>query len=78
MIGIRMYQKRILPSFVITSTISPQASSPLERYGRTDNMLHPLLPKFFFFPLSARGDIVPVISQWIFVRRSPPQKISNF
>jgi len=23
--------------------------------GRTDNILHPLLPKFFFFPLSARG-----------------------
>ena len=23
--------------------------------GRTDNILHPPLPKFFFFPLSARG-----------------------
>ena len=58
-IGISMYQKRILPYFIIPCTFSPQASSPLERYRqtdrRTDNILHPLLPKFFFFPLSARG-----------------------
>jgi len=54
-IGISMYQKRILPCFIIPSTFSPQASSPLERYGQKDNILHPLLPKFFFFPLSARG-----------------------
>ena len=39
-IGISMYQKRILPYFIIPSTFSPQASSPLERYGRT---------KFFIF-----------------------------
>jgi len=52
-IGISMYQKRILPYFVIPFTFSPQASSPLERYRRTDG--HPLLPKFFFFPLSTRG-----------------------
>jgi hypothetical protein len=44
-----MYQKSILPYFIIPSTLSPQASSPLERYGWTDNILHPLLPKFFFF-----------------------------
>jgi len=31
-----MYQKRILPYFIIPSTFSPQASSPLERYGRTE------------------------------------------
>jgi hypothetical protein len=54
-IGISMYQKCILPDFVIPFTFSPQASSPLERYGRTDNILHLLFPKFFFFPLSARG-----------------------
>jgi hypothetical protein len=29
-----MYQKRILPYFIIPSTFSPQASSPLERYGQ--------------------------------------------
>ncbi len=54
-IGISMHQKRISPYFIIPSTFSPQASSPLERYGQTDKFLHPLLPKLFFFPLSARG-----------------------
>jgi len=33
-IGISMYQKRILPYFIIPSTFSPQASSPL--YQRQD------------------------------------------
>jgi len=50
-IGISMYQKRILPYFIIPSTFSPQASSPLERYGRTDGQistpLSPLLLSFF-------------------------------
>jgi hypothetical protein len=50
-----MYQKSILPHLIIPSTFSPQASSPLERYGQKDKILHPLLPKFFFFPLSVRG-----------------------
>jgi hypothetical protein len=50
-----MYQKRILPYFIIPSTFLPQAYSPLERYRRTEKSQHPLLPKFFFFPLSARG-----------------------
>ncbi len=54
-IGISMYQKRILPYFIIPSTFSPQASSPLEHSGWTDNILHPLLPKFFLFSLSAQG-----------------------
>jgi len=31
-----MYQKHILPYFIIPSTFSPQASSPLERYRQTD------------------------------------------
>ena len=50
-----MYQKRILPYFIIPSTFSPQASSPLSHHGQTDKFQHPLLPKFFFFSLSARG-----------------------
>jgi hypothetical protein len=50
-----MYQKRILPYFIIPSTFSPQASSPLEHYGRTDNILHPQLPKFFFFSTERAG-----------------------
>jgi hypothetical protein len=50
-----MYQKRILPSILLFPTYLPQASSLLERYGLTDKILHPLFPKFFFFPLSARG-----------------------
>ena len=44
-LGISMYQKSILPYFVIPSTFSPQASSPLERYGRTDReMSSPPVP----------------------------------
>jgi len=35
-IGISINQKRILPYFVILSTFSPQASSPLERYRQKD------------------------------------------
>jgi hypothetical protein len=50
-----MYQKSILPYFIIPSTFSPRSSSPLEHYGRTDREFSsPLLPKFFF-SLSARG-----------------------
>jgi len=48
-----MYQKRISPYFIIPSTFSPQASSPLSHHGRMDGQrdrfLHPLLPKFFLF-----------------------------
>ena len=53
-----MYQKCILPYFIIPSTFSPQASSPLERYGRTDrgtDFNTPCYLSSFFFPLSARG-----------------------
>jgi len=42
-----MYQNNMLPYFIIPSTFSPQASSPLERYRQT--ILHPLLPKLCFF-----------------------------
>jgi hypothetical protein len=35
-----MYQKRILPYFIIPSTVSPQAYSLLERYGRTEKSQH--------------------------------------
>ena len=41
-IGISMYQKRILPYFIIPSTFSPQASSPLNHHRRTEKILHPL------------------------------------
>ena len=57
-IGISMYQKRILPYFIIPSTFSPQASSPLERYRRTEGRTTFFTPRYlssFFFPLSARG-----------------------
>jgi len=57
-IGISMYQKRILPYFVIPSTFSPQAYSLLVRSGRTDgrtNFNTPFTLTSFFFPLSTRG-----------------------
>ena len=53
-IGISMYQKRILPYFIIPSTLSPQASSPLSHHRQT-NLNTPLSLTSFFFPLSARG-----------------------
>jgi hypothetical protein len=37
-IGISMYQKSILPHFIIPFTFSPQASSPFERSDRQDRM----------------------------------------
>ena len=43
-IGISMYQKRILPYFIIPSTLSPQASSPLERSGRTEKSQQTFIP----------------------------------
>jgi hypothetical protein len=51
-----MYQKRILPYFIIPSTFSPQASSPLERSGLSGCLFqHPLLHKFFFFSTERAG-----------------------
>ena len=57
-IGISMYQKSILPHFIIPSTFSPQASSPLERYRQKDGRTTFFTPCYlssFFFSLSARG-----------------------
>ncbi len=56
-IGISMYQKRILPYFIIPSTFSPQASSSLEHYRRTEGQRHFFTPSYLssFFSLSARG-----------------------
>jgi len=50
-----MYKKRILPYFIIPSTFSPQASSPLSHHRQTDRFHHPLLPYFFFFPTERAG-----------------------
>jgi hypothetical protein len=47
------HTKSILPYFVIPSTFSPQASSPLERYGQ--NKLFTPCYQSSFFSLSARG-----------------------
>jgi hypothetical protein len=51
-IGISMYQKCILPNFIIPSTISPQASSPLSHHrqteGRTTFFTPCYLSSFFF------------------------------
>ncbi len=52
-IGISMYQKRISPYFIIPYFLTPS----LFLFGafQTEKFHHPLLPKFFFFPLSAWG-----------------------
>jgi hypothetical protein len=52
-----MNQKRILPFIIISYFLTPSffPFGALQTDRRTDNILHPLLPKFFFFPLSARG-----------------------
>jgi hypothetical protein len=52
-IGISMYQKRILPYFIILSTFSPHASSPFGAF-QTEKFQHPFHP-YFFPPLSAQG-----------------------
>jgi hypothetical protein len=57
-IGISMYQKRILPYFIIPSTFSPQASSPLERYGQTEGRTNFNTPRYltsFFFSTERAG-----------------------
>jgi len=48
-----MYQKRILPYFIIPYFLTP-SFFPFKP-SQTEKSQHPLLPKFFFFPLSARG-----------------------
>ena len=56
-IGISLYQKIILPYFIIPYLFT-QAGSLLERSRQTDRQrkfFTPCLPKFFFPPLSARG-----------------------
>ena len=54
-----MHQKHMLPYFIIPSTFSPQASSPLSCHRQTEKIQHPLFPYFFLFPLSARGPAYP-------------------
>jgi hypothetical protein len=57
-IGISMYQKRFLPYFIIPSTFSPHASSPLERSRQTEGrttFFTPSYLSYFFFPLSAQA-----------------------
>jgi hypothetical protein len=56
-IGISMYQKRILPYIIIPYFLTPSffPFGAFQTDRRTDKFQHPLLPKFFFFPLSARG-----------------------
>ena len=56
-IGISMYQKRILPYFIIpyffTPSFFPFGAFRTDR--RTDNILHPPLPNFFFFSTERAG-----------------------
>jgi hypothetical protein len=57
-IGISTYQKHILPYFIIPSTFSPQASSPLERYGQTEGQRKFFTPCYldeFFFSTERAG-----------------------
>jgi hypothetical protein len=52
-----MYQKRILPNFIIPYFLTPSffPFGALQTDGRTDNILHPPLPKFFFFSTERAG-----------------------
>jgi hypothetical protein len=57
-IGISMYQKRILPYFIIPSTFSPQASSPLSHHRQTEgrtNFNTPCYLSSFFFSTERVG-----------------------
>ena len=65
-----MYQKRILPYFIVPSTFSPQASSPLERSRQTEGQ------RKFFNPCSpglrghGHGDSQTVV---FFPPKTPPR-----
>jgi hypothetical protein len=54
-IRISMYQKHILPYFIIPSTFSPQVSSLLERYGQISTPLSPL----YLFIFTERAEPYP-------------------
>ena len=57
-IGISMYQKRILPYFIIPYFLTPSffPFGALQTDGRTEKSQHPrCYLSSFFFPLSARG-----------------------
>jgi hypothetical protein len=60
-IGISMYQKRILPYFIIPYLITPSffpfkpSQTDRQKDRRTDKFQHPLLPKFFFFSTERAG-----------------------
>jgi hypothetical protein len=58
-IGISMFQKRILPYFIIPSTFSPQASSPLERYGQTEGRNSSPPVTYVLFPPTERAGPYP-------------------
>ena len=47
--------KRILPYFIIPSTFSPQASSPLSHHRQTEKFQHPFHPSFFLFSTERAG-----------------------
>jgi hypothetical protein len=56
-IGISMYQKRILPYFIIPYFLTPSffPFGALQTDGRTTFFTPRYLVKFFFFPLSTQG-----------------------
>jgi hypothetical protein len=56
-----MYQKRILPYFIIPYFLTPSffPFGALRTDRRTDKFQHPLLPKFFFFSTERAGPYIP-------------------
>ena len=56
-IGISMYQKSILPHFIIPYLFTPSffPFGVFQRDRRTQKILQPLLPKFYFFFIECTG-----------------------
>jgi hypothetical protein len=76
-IGISMYQKLFLPYFIIPSTFSPQASSPLSHHRQTEGQTN---FKGCYLPTIDRGIRTTsrqISFEFLFIKTRPHDKLHN-